>query len=103
MYQMQPLFPLKLQPVVTYMIMILLISPILGYLSYAKSLQSKRIIYATSLSIITYVLWISINIYSYNHGSLENHTSWLGTESLWPGIGILVTPSSVTLTNACIK
>jgi hypothetical protein len=103
MYQLQPLFPWKLQPVVTYMIMILLISPILGYLSYAKSLQSKRIIYATSLSIFTYVLWIGINIYSYNHGSLEIHTSWLGTGSFWPGIGISITPRSVILTNSCIK
>ena len=88
MYQLQPLFPQKLQPVVTYEILILLIAPILGYLSYAKSLQSKRIIYATSLSITTYVLWISVTVYSYNHGSLEIHTSWLGTGSFWPGIGI---------------
>jgi hypothetical protein len=103
MYQLQPLFPRKLQPVVTYMIMILLIAPILGYLSYAKSLQSKRIIYATSLSIITYVLWISVIIYCYNHGPLEIRTSWLGTGSFWPGIGILITPSSVTLTDSRIK
>ena len=88
MYQLQPLFPKKFRPVVTYVIVILLIAPILGYFSYAKSLQSKRIIYATSLSLTTYILWIGVIIYSYNHGSLEIHTSWLGTGSFWPGIGI---------------
>ena len=103
MYQLQPLFPRKLQPVVTYVIVTLLIAPILGYLSYAKSLQSKRIIYATSLSIITYVLWITVIVYSYNHGSFDIHTSWLGAGSFWPGIGISITPSSVTLTNARIE
>ena len=103
MYILHPLLPRKLHPVVTYVIMIFLIAPVLGYLSYAKSLQSKRIIYATSLSIATYLFWISVIIYSYTHGSLESHTSWLGTGSFWPGIGILIISSSVILTNACIK
>ena len=93
MYLLQPLFPRKLFPVVTYMIIIFLIAPVLGYLSYGKSLQSKRIIYSTAVSVLTYILWISITIYLfYAHGSLESHTSWLGTGTFWPGIGILITP-----------
>lgn len=89
MYLLQPLLPRKLHPTMTYVTMIFLITPVLGYLSYAKSLQSKRIIYATSLSIFTYVLWISVIIYNYTRGPLERHSSWLGTGSFWPAIGII--------------
>ncbi|KAF8813739.1 hypothetical protein BYT27DRAFT_7180497 [Phlegmacium glaucopus] len=86
LYLLQPLLPQKFHPVVTYSIMIFFIAPVLGYLSYAKSLQSKRIIYATSLSIVTYVLWISVIIY---RGSPKRNTSWLGSGSFWPAIATI--------------
>ncbi|KAF8160866.1 hypothetical protein B0H34DRAFT_795722 [Crassisporium funariophilum] len=83
---LQPLLPRKLSPVVTYLISTLVLGTVVGYLSYAKSVMSRRIVYATWLSIVTYIVWISCLVYAHAHGLLQVHSGWLGTGSFWQGI-----------------
>ena len=65
----------------------MVVSVLVAYLSYARSLNSRRIVYITWLSIAAYAAWLGCTIYAYTHGLLENHSSWLGAGFIWQGIG----------------
>ena len=69
-----------------YAILTLVSGAIVFYLSYARSLGSRRVIAATWLSLIAYLIWLSLTIYAYTHRVLETSPGWLG-EGVWQGLG----------------
>ncbi|KAK0464339.1 uncharacterized protein EV420DRAFT_1037420 [Desarmillaria tabescens] len=52
----------------------------------AQSLASKRIVYCTGLSILTYILWLTLVAVAYHKGTLKTNPSWTKMGSLWQGI-----------------
>ncbi|KAF8957024.1 hypothetical protein BDZ97DRAFT_1924972 [Flammula alnicola] len=86
MYTLHSLLPQKQQPILAYLASTSLIGLVVAYPSYARSLSSKRIVYATWLSIATYTAWLGCTIYAHTHGLLEVQTGWLGAGSIWQGL-----------------
>jgi len=87
MYSLHSLLSWKHHPGLSYSISTMVASVLVAYLSYARSLNSRRIVYITWLSIATYVAWLGCTIYAYTHDLLETHSSWLGAGFIWQGIG----------------
>ncbi|KAK0439922.1 hypothetical protein EV421DRAFT_1905812 [Armillaria borealis] len=52
----------------------------------AQSLTSKRIIYCTGLSILTYILWLTLVAIAQHKGTLKTNPGWTKMGSLWQGI-----------------
>ncbi|KAK0201957.1 hypothetical protein DFS33DRAFT_1035590 [Desarmillaria ectypa] len=52
----------------------------------AQSLASKRIIYCTGLSILTYILWFTFIAIAHHKGTLKMNSGWTKMGSLWQGI-----------------
>lgn len=80
-----PQFPetlvLPTRPVLTF----ILASAVL-LLSSAKSLASKRIVYATWLSVFTYIALLSCLSFAYTHGTLQSNPNQLRLGTFWQGI-----------------
>ncbi|KAF5382499.1 hypothetical protein D9615_003049 [Tricholomella constricta] len=55
-------------------------------LSFAQSLGSKRLIFTTSLSVVTYIAWLACIVYAYVHRYPLANSGWLRTGTLWQGI-----------------
>lgn len=55
-------------------------------LSFAQSLASKRVVYATWLSIVTYIAWLGCIIYAYIHQIPLANSGWLRTGTFWQGV-----------------
>ncbi|KAG5646487.1 hypothetical protein DXG03_003252 [Asterophora parasitica] len=55
-------------------------------LSLAQSLASKRIVYTTWLSMVTYIAWLSCIIYAYVHKIPLANSGWLRAGTFWQGI-----------------
>ncbi|KAF8073907.1 hypothetical protein FPV67DRAFT_1576890 [Lyophyllum atratum] len=55
-------------------------------LSFAQSLASKRVVYATWLSVVTYIAWLGCIIYAYVHQIPLANSGWLRTGTFWQGI-----------------
>ncbi|KAH9485450.1 hypothetical protein JR316_0002358 [Psilocybe cubensis] len=83
-YSIYILLPLlgKKHPVISYFILAPFIGIIIGYLSYARSLGSRRILYATWLSLLTYICWLGCTIYAHCNGLLAKESGWLGSASI---------------------
>ncbi|PPQ79937.1 hypothetical protein CVT25_003009 [Psilocybe cyanescens] len=98
-YTLHPLFPGKHHPIISYLISTLLVGVVVAYLSYARSLGSRRIVYATWLSLLTYIGWLGCTIYAHSHGLLETRLGWLGPPSVHQSLitSVLVFCSSSTL------
>jgi len=77
----------------------MVVSVLVAYLSYARSLNSRRTVYITWLSIATYVAWLGCTVYAYTHDLLETHSSWLGGGFMWQGIGAFLSNISSVLLN----
>lgn len=75
-------------PTLTYVLTVLILGIVIAYLSYARSLASRRVVYATWLSIATYTAWLGCTIYAHAHGLQEVQTGWLGAGSAWQGLGM---------------
>ncbi|KIM44309.1 hypothetical protein M413DRAFT_443320, partial [Hebeloma cylindrosporum] len=86
MYSLHPLLSWKHHSDLSYAISTLVVSVLVAYLSYARSLNSRRIVYITWLSIATYIAWLGCTIYAHTHGLLETHSNWLGAGFIWQGI-----------------
>lgn len=99
MYSLHPLLTWKRHYGSSYSISTMVVSVLVAYLSYARSLDSRRIMYITWLSIATYVAWLGCTVYAYTHGLLEIHSSWLGAGFIWQGIGAFLTSISSVLLN----
>lgn len=56
-------------------------------LSLAQSLASKRIVYPTWLSLVTYITWLGCIIYAYTRGIPLAHSGWLRMGTVWQGVG----------------
>ncbi|TFK40871.1 hypothetical protein BDQ12DRAFT_680199 [Crucibulum laeve] len=54
--------------------------------SSSKSLASKRVVYATWLSLITYLAWLGCLSFAHSRGALEVHSGWLSLGTFWQGI-----------------
>jgi hypothetical protein len=79
------LFPLI--PDLIYRVAICLVLAVLiVYLSTAQSLASKRIISATWLSILSYLIWFSCACYAHTKGLLPRQEGWLHSSSTWKAI-----------------
>ncbi|GLB38208.1 hypothetical protein LshimejAT787_0500730 [Lyophyllum shimeji] len=55
-------------------------------LSFAQSLASKRVVYATWFSIVTYIAWLGCIVYAYIHRIPLANAGWLRTGVFWQGI-----------------
>ncbi|KDR83024.1 hypothetical protein GALMADRAFT_152014 [Galerina marginata CBS 339.88] len=86
MYMLSPLLSEKHHPVLSYLASTLLVGLLVAYLSFARSLHSRRIVYATWLSFAAYLAWLGCTIYAHSHGMLESSTGWLGAGSIWQGL-----------------
>ncbi|KAH6917429.1 hypothetical protein BKA70DRAFT_334599 [Coprinopsis sp. MPI-PUGE-AT-0042] len=79
------LFPLI--PDLIYRVAICLVLAVLiVYLSTAQSLASRRIISATWLSILSYLIWFSCACYAHTKGLLPHQEGWLHSPSTWKAI-----------------
>ncbi|KAJ3501952.1 hypothetical protein NLJ89_g9107 [Agrocybe chaxingu] len=85
MYTLLPLFAGEHHSVLAYTLSTLLVGLVVSWLSYGRSLNSRRVVYATWLSIATYVAWLGCTIYAHTHGILPDHEGWLGPELSWKG------------------
>ncbi|KAF9560903.1 hypothetical protein CPC08DRAFT_707773 [Agrocybe pediades] len=85
-YTLHPLVSAKYHPTLSYLLSSFLIGVLVAYLSYARSLNYRRIQYATWLSVVTYVAWLGCTIYAHSQGLLEPKSGWLGFGSVWQGL-----------------
>ncbi|PPQ69907.1 hypothetical protein CVT24_003241 [Panaeolus cyanescens] len=85
-YTLLPLLPNNHHRKTTYLILTAGIGLVVGWLSYAISLNSKRVVYSTWLSILSYLAWIGCVIYAHGHGLLKEQSGWLGAGSFWQGL-----------------
>src|SRR5258708_4951518 len=88
MYTLYPIFAKDDHPGLLYFFTGLLVSIVVAYLSYARSLNHQRIIYATGLSLAAYIAWLGCIIYAYSKGLLQPKGGWLGSGDVWPGLGV---------------
>ncbi|THV03057.1 hypothetical protein K435DRAFT_310543 [Dendrothele bispora CBS 962.96] len=79
------LLPDDLTPVPVF-IMTLILGVFLFPLVLAKSLASKRVVYATWASIATFVLWLACVIFAYSKGTLGVSPTYLRMGTLWQSI-----------------
>ncbi|KAF5369344.1 hypothetical protein D9758_002506 [Tetrapyrgos nigripes] len=79
------LVPDDLTPVPAW-IMTLLLGVLLFPFNLAQSLSSKRIVWATWISIATFLLWLSCVIFAYSKGTLGVSASYLRMGKLWQSI-----------------
>lgn len=86
MYTLHPLLFPNYRPALVYALSTLLVGLVVGYLAYARSLNCKRVIYATWLSLGTYLAWLGCVIYAHTQGILVADSGWLGSGFLWPGL-----------------
>ncbi|KAG6902532.1 hypothetical protein C0995_015350 [Termitomyces sp. Mi166 len=54
-------------------------------LSFTQSLDAKRIVYTTWLTLATYIIWLSCIIYAYVHHIPLGNAGWLRTGTFWQG------------------
>jgi hypothetical protein len=87
MYTMYPTISLSSYPTLSYMLPTVLVALPVGYLSFARSLNYRRIIYATWLSLATYIAWCISCIYAHSQGILPSIGGWLGSGNVWVGLG----------------
>ena len=87
MYTMYPTISLNNYPTLSYMLPTVLVALPVGYLSFARSLNYRRIIYATWLSLATYIAWCISCIYAHSQGILPSIGGWLGSGNVWVGLG----------------
>lgn len=80
----------KKHPDIPYLVTILLSGIVVAYLSYARSLNSRRIVYATWLSIATYIIWMGCTVYARLNNLLEEKPGWLGPVSVRQGFSMLI-------------
>ncbi|KAF9046222.1 hypothetical protein BJ165DRAFT_1403704 [Panaeolus papilionaceus] len=85
-YTLFPLLPNNHHRKTTYIILTAGVGVIVAWLSYAISLNSRRVVYSTWLSILSYLAWIGCVIYAHGHGLLKTQPGWLGAESFWQGL-----------------
>ncbi|KAK0487612.1 hypothetical protein IW261DRAFT_1548553 [Armillaria novae-zelandiae] len=52
----------------------------------AQSLASKRIVYCTGLSVLTYILWLTLVAIAQHKGTLKTNPGWTKMGYLWQGI-----------------
>ncbi|KIK69683.1 hypothetical protein GYMLUDRAFT_236179 [Collybiopsis luxurians FD-317 M1] len=64
----------------------LVLAVIIYPFAIAQSLGSKRVIYTTWASVVTYLLWFFCVVYAYTHDSLTVNPGWLRMGTLWQGI-----------------
>jgi len=67
-------------------VIIVVVAFVILPLSSAQSLASKRVVYATCISVATYVLWLCSVTYAHKKGILEVNSGWLRMGTLWQGI-----------------
>jgi len=87
MYTLYPTISLNSYPNLSYMLPTVLVALPVGYLSFARSLNYRRIIYATWLSLATYIAWCISCIYAHSQGILPSTGGWLGSGNVWVGLG----------------
>ncbi|KAF9527503.1 hypothetical protein CPB83DRAFT_907514 [Crepidotus variabilis] len=86
MYNLLPIMVQDDHRLLLYVLSTVLVNTILAYLSYARALDYRRIIYATWLSVAAYVAWLGLVIYAHSQGILYQEAGWLGSTSVWPGL-----------------
>ncbi|KAF9480718.1 hypothetical protein BDN70DRAFT_893963 [Pholiota conissans] len=86
LYTLEPLMSKNQHPGMTYILTMLVLGTVIAYLSYARSLASRRVVYATWLSVVAYTAWLGCTIYAHAHGLQESQTGWLGAGSAWQGL-----------------
>lgn len=86
MYTLHPLLPDNHHPTLSYVYSTSLVAILVGYLAYARSLNYKRVIVSTWLSLATYVAWLGCILYAHTQGILDSKSGWLGSGTIWPGL-----------------
>lgn len=86
MYTLYPIFAQDDHPTVFYVFSACLVFIVVSYLSYARSLDYRRIIFATALSLASYIGWLGCIIYAHSQGLLQPKGGWLGSGEVWPGL-----------------
>lgn len=94
MYTLSPIFTRDDHPNVFYVFSAFLVFIIVAYSSYARSLNYRRIIYATGLSLASYMTWLGCIVYAHSKGLLQPRDGWLGSGDVWPGLGTFNIPTA---------
>ncbi|KAH7914296.1 hypothetical protein BJ138DRAFT_1144260 [Hygrophoropsis aurantiaca] len=76
---------------------IILSGIILSIASLANNLAAKPVVYATWLSVVSYILWLVSAAYAHATGTLGLHPSWVQRGLLWNGITSIVFTFTTTL------
>ncbi|KAF6747852.1 hypothetical protein DFP72DRAFT_1074939 [Ephemerocybe angulata] len=81
------LLPYLPQPILLRLLVILICGTTVFFLSLGPSLGSKRVVFASWLSILIYVAWLICASFAHAKGSLFVESGWIhGTPSVWKGI-----------------
>ncbi|EAU86175.2 hypothetical protein CC1G_03386 [Coprinopsis cinerea okayama7 len=77
----------------------MLFSVLILYLSTAQSLASKRVLWASWLSILSFLVWYSCVIYAHAKGKLPHEGGWFSTQpSSWQAIFMIAFAFTTTST-----
>lgn len=86
-----PLFPNPL-PIPVRVVLTVVLSLVVLPLLLAQSLASKRMIYATGLSLVTYVAWLGCVTYAYTKGTLRATSGFFQLGIFWEAISVFFPP-----------
>lgn len=82
-----PLFPNPLA-IPARIVLTVALSLVILPLLLAQSLASKRVVYATGLSLVTYVAWLGFVTYAHIHGTLHANSGLFRLGIFWEGISM---------------
>ena len=82
-----PLFPNPLA-IPARIVLTVALSLVIFPLLLAQSLASKRVVYATGLSLVTYVAWLGFVTYAHIHGTLHANSGLFRLGIFWEGISM---------------
>ncbi|KAH8825143.1 hypothetical protein DL96DRAFT_165137 [Flagelloscypha sp. PMI_526] len=86
-HSLTPLFPSTIV-VPTEHALVILFAVLLLPISLAPSLASRRILYATVLSIVCFLAWLGFTSAAYASGTLQTSKAWLRVGLLWRGMTV---------------
>lgn len=73
-----PSWPLQTRPTITFLLALLILP-----FSLPNTLAAKRVLFATWLGILSFVVWLGCVVYAHSQGRLDGNPIWLGRGGLW--------------------
>lgn len=86
-FTLHPYLPRRVNGTISYILLTLIAGFAVSYLSFARNLAYRRVLYSTQASILLYLVWWTISAYAYTHQILGPSAGWLGSNASWKGIG----------------